>query len=506
MPAPVEGCDNEMTHSVEWVDVDKCVWRIELSPQRIVLRRENNLVELPSDSWARDLYVTQHGTGYLVRIETFEFAIRFVLTPDQMAPLLAAMTEQPSPSITANVPAASDDEPERKKPLLWPSVSPLAVWALICSSLVFVPVIGLMPAVATVVLLVSHRARVRRTRANSHSRALCVAAFVFLVTGLCISVLATIGTIVNFSAVFETIEVGTGSPGVAPIHESSAVQPTEVLAGADSALAGRSTPLNGGREHYRRPSILGQNFWEGDHNWGMIAAGLLVIILSLSVHECGHAITAWWLGDDFARRAGRVTLKPMAHIDPFGTVLLPLILFMVGAGVFGWAKPVPVRTENLRRPRRDHILISLAGPGSNLLLASASLALMLGLGCIVSLAVPSAEVTNFAIPAFTNPVTASGFPLAFLFGPVCTILQLSFLLNVFLACFNLIPVPPLDGSWVLEHLFPRTIGPIYAKIRPFGFLLFLALIYTDMLVYLLIPAFLMVLPGIGLLGVSTGFV
>jgi Zn-dependent protease len=127
------------------------------------------------------------------------------------------------------------------------------------------------------------------------------------------------------------------------------------------------------------------------------------------------------------------------------------------------------------------------------------------LGCVVSLTVPGAEVTNFAIPAFTEPVRASGFPLAFLFGPLCTLLQLSFLLNVFLAFFNLIPVPPLDGSWVLEHMFPRTLGPVYAKIRPLGFILFLVLIYTGLFQYLLIPAFMVLLPGIGLLAFSTGF-
>ncbi len=485
MPTAVDEADNKMTPSLVWVDVNRRVWHVDLSPQRIVLRGENDIVDLPADAWVRDLYVSPHGAGHIVRIETFELAIQFILKPDQAAPLLALITGQLAPPVAPRTLAVSDAEPEQKTPLLWPRVSPLAVWALICSSLVFVPVIGLAPAVITVILLILHRVRVRRTRANSHSRAMCTAAFVFLVGGLCVSVLATIGIVVHSSSVLDRIDVESSSQGTGPVRDHSAVQPAAGLA--------------------RQPPILGESFWEKDHNWGMIAAGLVVIILSLSVHECGHAITAWWLGDDFARRAGRVTLKPTAHIDPVGTILLPLILFMLDVGVFGWAKPVPVRTENLRRPRRDDILISLAGPGSNLLLASASLALMLGLGCIVSLVVPGAQVVNFAVPAFTEPVRASGFPLAFVFGPICTLLQLSFLLNVFLACFNLIPVPPLDGSWVLEHLFPRTVGPFLAKIRPFGFLLFLGLLYTGVLQYLLIPAFLMVLPGIGLLAFATGF-
>lgn len=477
--------DGDMASSTEWVDVAGRAWQIEFSSQRIVLRSESDVVELPARTWARDLYIAQHGTGFIVRVETFQVAVQFLLHPTQVAPLLAISAKAPMSTVPSSTQDAPDGECEPAIPLLWPKVSPLAVWALISSSLVFVPVLGLFPAIATVVLLVLHRAKVRRTRANGHSRAVCVAAFVFLIGGLCVSVLATIGLAVHMSGSPNEVMIRTDVEHSAPDVEDAASRTAEA--------------------HTQRAAILSQHFWEREHAWGMIAAGLVVVIVSLSFHECGHAITAWWLGDDFARRIGRVTLNPTAHIDPMGTVLLPLILFMLDLGVFGWARPVPVRTENLNRPRRGHILVSLAGPGSNLLLAAASLALMLGLGCAVSLAVPGAHVENFSIPAFDEPVRATGFPLAFLFGPLCTVLQLSFLVNVFLACFNLIPIPPLDGSWVLEHLFPRTLGPIYERIRPFGFLLFLALIYTGVLSYLLIPAFLIVLPGIGLLAMATGF-
>jgi Zn-dependent protease len=156
-------------------------------------------------------------------------------------------------------------------------------------------------------------------------------------------------------------------------------------------------------------------------------------------------------------------------------------------------------------PRRSHILVSIAGPGSNLLLAAASMLLLLGIGCSLGLFVPDAILTNFAILDLRATVKASGFPLASVVGPICTILRLSFFINVLLAFFNLIPIPPLDGSWVLEHLFPRKLGPLYERIRPFSILLFVALLYSGVLSYLLRPAIVVLRLGFDLLVSCTPF-
>jgi len=302
--------------------------------------------------------------------------------------------------------------------------------------------------------LILHRRRVRRSAAYGHSRALCATALVFLVLGLAVSAIATWGLRGH-------------------VHEFD----------SDRLFSGPATT---------------------ERNWGIIACGIFVVLLSLTVHEAAHAITAWWLGDGLARSLGRVTLNPLAHIDPFGTILLPILLITAGSPVFGYARPVPVQVETLPRYRRAHILIAIAGPGSNLLLACASLLLLLGLTCGLRAAVPGAHLTNLASLSLEAPMAATGFAFSAVFGPLCLILKLSFIINIALALFNLIPIPPLDGSWVLEHLFPNSLGRLYAVLRPYGFLLFIGAWYAGLFEYMMYPFMLLVGPGLALLTAATG--
>lgn len=443
--------------SAEWLDMDGVAWRVELSPQRLFLTLTSDTqqsIDLPASAWTRDLYLAEHGSRFLIRVETFERSVRFLLEAEEAAPLLRCLTRP-----VQDKPAASvEEEPRRVRgPIVWPKVSPLAVWAVFCSSLTFVPILGIFPAVATLVLLALHRKNVRRAQAWDHSRALCTVAVVSCICGVLVS-----------------------------------------------ALAIWCAFLPKGNDSFRE-TILASGA-EGARNWGMIGAAVLVVFFSLSIHEAAHAISALWLGDDLARSLGRVTLNPLSHIDPFGTVLLPLILAVAGGPVFGYARPVPVRLDALPNHRRAHILISLAGPGLNLLLAAASLMLLLALSCVVRLAVPDAAMTNLSsLEGLFAPVTASGFALATVVASACTVLKLCFLINVFLAMFNLIPLPPLDGSWVLEHMFPATLGRFYAAVRPYGFLLFIGAIYMGLFKYLVIPVLLILLPGLRLVHSVTGF-
>jgi len=487
----------EETHApaqgpLEWHDDSGRAWRIQLEPQRIVLSSDYDVIDLAREAWPRDIYAAPHGANAIVRFSTFEHEIGFMIPAVEAAPLLKHVHM----GLKEVAPDAADRETRRReKTLLWPKVSPLAVWALICSSIAFVPILGLLPAIASVILLVLHRRLVRRADAWWHSRVLCKAAVVFLVTGLVTSAVATLGLRHNV----------LDSEAPAPIaQEASCIAHRLCMAPNRSAIRAASLPGPS-----QTPTILAQSEEGGmlqrKHNWGLIAASIIVVLLSLSIHEAAHAISAWWLGDDYARRLGRVTLNPVAHIDLFGTLLLPLFLALTGMGIFGWARPVPVRTEMLPNRRRDHMLISLAGPGSNLLLAAASLSLLLFLGSLVGLLAPHATVTNFAEQSFSEGMSASGFALAPVFAPVCTVLKLSFMINLFLAFLNLIPIPPLDGAAVLEHFFPFTIGSLFDRIRPFSFMILVLVLFSGLLKWLLLPGVMSILVGLALLQICTPF-
>ncbi len=187
-----------------------------------------------------------------------------------------------------------------------------------------------------------------------------------------------------------------------------------------------------------------------DLDFGWLLISFLVLVCSLTVHEMAHAWTADRLGDPTARRLGRVSLNPVVHVDPVGTVLLPIVAFVSGLPIIGWAKPVPVNPTALRDPRRDFVVIAAAGPASN-----------------VVLAVLAAVVLRTLTVA--TPGTASGMLLATH-------------LNVLLALFNLVPVPPLDGGNVLGGLLPPRLGDRFdAIVRPYGFLALYALLLTGAL-------------------------
>jgi Zn-dependent protease len=181
-----------------------------------------------------------------------------------------------------------------------------------------------------------------------------------------------------------------------------------------------------------------------------LATWLIPLIIAIVFHEVAHGWVANMLGDPTARLRGRLTFNPVKHVDPFGTVLLPMVLAVTGAPVFGWAKPVPVVSQRLRNPRYHMILVALAGPGMNLLLA-------LGAALLFAALVGTA---------------AQGIFWAFIAQNLLNFI----VINVFLAIFNLIPIPPFDGGHVVEGLLPRRLAVHYAGLRRFGFLLLIMLL------------------------------
>lgn len=203
-----------------------------------------------------------------------------------------------------------------------------------------------------------------------------------------------------------------------------------------------------------------------DFNFAQVFIAFIVLLFSLTVHETSHAWTADRLGDPTARLLGRVSLNPVVHADPIGTVLFPLLALIGGAPVIGWAKPVPVSVRRLSRPRRDYVLVAAAGPASNLALA-----------VVAAVALRLLPVT---------PVTLGEPNVS---APIASLLVQLRQINVLLAVFNMIPIPPLDGGNVLSGLLPARFETGFNALRPYGFVLLYALMLTGALGLLVAPPY-----------------
>jgi len=187
-----------------------------------------------------------------------------------------------------------------------------------------------------------------------------------------------------------------------------------------------------------------------------VAVWALPILFAITLHEVAHGWMARRLGDPTAMMLGRLTLNPLKHVDPVGTVVVPLALLALGGFIFGWAKPVPVNYANLRHPKRDMAIVAAAGPGANLLMA-----------CGWALAMKLALALHGTLPWVAVPLGYMAFA--------------GITINVVLAVLNMLPLPPLDGGRVVAGLLPDRLAASYGRLEPWGLLIVLALLATGLL-------------------------
>ncbi len=192
-----------------------------------------------------------------------------------------------------------------------------------------------------------------------------------------------------------------------------------------------------------------------------IAIWILPILFAVTLHEAAHGYIAYKLGDDTAYQLGRISANPLKHIDPIGTIILPIILMLTTGFIFGWAKPVPVNQNRLRHPKRDFALVALAGPVSNFLMAIAWISIL----------------KLYLL-----------FPKQDIFLPLVLMCQAGLMINILLMVLNLIPIPPLDGSRLIYSLLPAPWDARFNKMTPFGILIILALIMSGVLSKIMLPA------------------
>lgn len=193
------------------------------------------------------------------------------------------------------------------------------------------------------------------------------------------------------------------------------------------------------------------------------------LVVAVILHEISHGVVALWCGDDTAKRAGRLTLNPLPHVDPFGSIILPAMGALAGLPILAFAKPVPVNPARMRHPRRDMVYVGLAGPTTNLLLMAVA-------AVTARAMVESGQVLTDTIDGESGDLAVR---IVFFFAVV----------NLLLGLFNLLPIPPLDGSALLERLLPRDWLPVWYRFRPYGILVLLALIFFTGVVTAVISPF-----------------
>lgn len=431
----------QATQPLNWIDGQGRSWNIEADPDTVVLTGGEERIELPQTRWREAISFAPSTTRVVIHFDTGQQEIGFMVPIDEAKTLFTAMKQPATLDAPKVAPehAAQQSAPATPRPRnpLWPKMTAMPIVALSLASISFLPVAGFALGLAALLLASRIRHTTTNNAANAHIRTIAKLSTYVAFVGI---IIATVSTYAMYNRPVETL------------------------------------PFN--------PEMVRDLEW----SLGARIAMIVMVIMALSLHEAAHAITAWWCGDDYAKSLGRVTLNPASHIDPFGTIALPILLTFLALPVFAFARPVPVQLGSVPKYRKAHILISAAGPFSNILQAAACLAMLVLISALLAL-IPGVEV--YHICDFEPLVVVKGSAGGQIIGAAALMLKLGFGINLLLTFFNMMPIPPLDGSWIAEHMLPGSMGRFYAVIRPYSMLLFLLLIWygSGVLYFFLSPAF-----------------
>jgi len=431
---------------LHWVDSRRQPWTLQPTCEALKLTGPDDDTILPKDEWDSKITYNEAGGRIVFRFDIGNAQVGFMVDREEAAGLLRLLewTNERAQASTERLRAHTSRSHR------WPTVTAWSIWGLFAAALAFLPIVGMAFTFVALACIVVARGKARSDARLVHTSTIVAATVV-------IAVLATTAHIFSLVTLWKAAAPGAPGYGV-PIQTGLTI--------ANKVIA------------------------------------VIIVLLSLSVHEAAHAVAAWWCGDEGPRQRGRVTLNPLAHIDPVGTILVPVFLAYLGQPVFGWAKPVMVSLHGVPNPRRANLLISAAGPFSNVLLGLIFLSLYLILGCGIRQFAPDAVVVGFT--SFIGNVTIEGFAGAGYLAMVTVCLKWGFLINLLLFFFNMIPLPPLDGGHIAGSMFPSTIGEFYRKIRPFSMIILLALFWTRLIGYILAPGLAVIFSGFALVGRVTG--
>jgi len=217
-----------------------------------------------------------------------------------------------------------------------------------------------------------------------------------------------------------------------------------------------------------------------DNNWIISILSVIALLTAITAHEFGHSFTAYKCGDTTSKDAGRMSLNPAVHLDLFGSIILPAFLILSRSSIIvGWAKPVPVNTDNFKNPKRDRALVSLMGCLTNFSIALATTVALILVILLLRIAAPDLMTIHWLYPS--DFISVAGLPFAKIWIYFVIFLTLTIMINIAIGIFNLIPIPPLDGAWIFERKLLFFLKNKYAVYQQFSFLLILILLFTNVI-------------------------